>query len=34
MNNQLIEFCYSGVTIAIHCSEKEIMKDVIQRFCN
>ena len=33
MDNQNIEFCYNGVIIAVHCSEKEIMKDVIQRFC-
>ena len=33
MNNQKVEFYYNGVTTVIHCSEKEIMKDIVQKFC-
>ena len=33
MNNQNVEFYYDGVTMVIHCSEKETMKDIVQKFC-
>ena len=33
MNNQSVEFYYNGVTMVILCSEKEKMKDIVQKFC-
>ena len=34
MDSLYITFFYSGQPIDIHCSGKELMKDIIQKFCN
>ena len=33
MDSQMVEFFYNEEKIDIHCSEKELMADIIQKFC-
>ena len=31
---QKVDFCYEGETISVFCSEKDKMKDIVDKFCN
>ena len=33
MDSQIVEFIYSGEKVDIYCSEKELISDIIQKFC-
>ena len=33
MNAHKVEFYYNGEKIDVYCSEKELMKDIVEKFC-
>ena len=33
MDSQIVEFIYNGKKVNIYCSEKELISDIIQKFC-
>ena len=34
MESPKVEFVYEGQTVAILCSRKETMRDIVKKFCN